>query len=152
MKIKIVKSYIYEGLGFPIKLKDVEMVMIDGELHPKVDVRKLADQVIKELPFQKERLTGGQVKFIRTYFEMSLREFATKVVNESHTAVAKWEKMNEDITNMDLNIEYMLRLYVHEKVSVKSKKEEQLFFEDYKTLREMNFSDKAPAPLLLKAV
>ncbi|MDD4972707.1 MAG: hypothetical protein PHY93_00070 [Bacteriovorax sp.] len=38
-------------------------------MHPKIDVRKVVEAVIKELPFQKERLTGDQIKFILTYFE-----------------------------------------------------------------------------------
>lgn len=152
MKKKTVKNYTYEGLGFPIKLQNVVMLFIDGEWHPKLDVRKIADNAIKELPFQKERLTGNQVKFIRTYFEMSLRAFANQVVNESHTAVAKWEKLGSKTTNMDINIEIMLRLYVHEQVSIQTKKQQQLFYENYLTLREMSFSEKSPSPLLLKAI
>ncbi len=152
MKKKVLKNYNYEGLGFPIKLQNVTMYLIDGQWSPKIDVRKIADNAIKELPSQKERLTGNQIKFIRTYLEMSLRDFASKVVKESHTAVAKWEKFENKATNMDVNIEMMLRLYIDEQVSVKTKKQQQQFFETYLALREMSFSLNEPAPLLMKAV
>lgn len=152
MKKKTIKSYIYEGLGFPVKLQDVTMLLVDDEWIPKIDVRKTAESVIKELPFQKERLTGNQIKFVRTYFEMSLREFAINVVNESHTAVAKWEKFADKSTNMDVNIEIMLRLYVYEQVVIKTKKHRQSFFGKYVALRDMDFSVKMPSPILMKAI
>lgn len=148
MKTKIVKKIKYEGLNFPIELLNVTMVMIDGEWLPKIDVRKVADAVIKELPFQKERLTGNQIRFIRTYFEMSLRDFALKVVNESHAAVAKWEKFDEKSTNMDINIEILLRLYVIERVVAKSQKQKNKFFDNYMELRKTNFTVNKPWPVV----
>jgi DNA-binding transcriptional regulator YiaG len=152
MKKKELKQFIYDGLGFPIKLKNVTLLLIDKVWCPKIDVRKLSNMVIKELPFQKERLTGNQIKFIRTYFRMSLRDFAKKVVKESHTAVAKWEKLENKSTNMDVNIEAMLRLFVYEQVAINTKKHQQGFFEKYMLLREMDFVIKTPSPLLMEAV
>lgn len=72
MKSKVVKSFTYSGLGFPVELQQVKMLMIDGEWHPKIDVRKIADSVLKSLIFEKEPLTENQIKFIRTYFSISL--------------------------------------------------------------------------------
>ena len=92
MKTKIIENYTYEGLGFPIELKKVEMVFLENDWHPKIDVQKVADEVISKLAIQETRLTGNQVKFIRTYYSMPLREFGEKVVYESHIAVNKWEK------------------------------------------------------------
>ena len=151
MKKKTLKNFTYEGLGFPIKLQNVTMVLVDGKWHPKIDVRKIADNAICDLAFQKERLTGNQVKFIRTYFEMSLRDFAKEVVNESHTAVAKWEKCKDKATNMDTNIEFMLRLYVHDRVSINTKKEQHLFYEKYTEIRNMSLTEKTPTPISVKA-
>lgn len=64
----------------------------------------IATAAIKALISQEQRFTGNQIKFIRNYFSMSLRDFA-KVVHESHTAVNKWEKHGNKITSMDINIE-----------------------------------------------
>ena len=97
MKTKTEPTFLYEGLGFPIELENVEMVNINGEWHPKIDIHYIANEIIKKLPTQEDRLTGNQVKFIRSYFSMPLREFGEIVVHESHAAVSKWEKRGDDI-------------------------------------------------------
>ncbi len=138
MNKKIIKKYIYDGLGFPVELHDVEMVKFDGKFHPKIDVRKIANSAIQSLVLQKLRLTGNQIKFIRTYFSMSLREFA-KVVNESHMAVKKWENFQNESTNMDKNIEIMLRLHIYNHI-IKGKnidKGKVKFYNKFVALTEM---------------
>ncbi len=130
------KKYIYEGLGFPVELHDVEMIEFEGEVQPKIDVRKIADAAIKALVSQESRLTGNQIKFIRTYFSMSLRTFAKEVVNESHAAVKKWEDFGNKATNMDLNIEKILRLYILDKVVIPEKQTSK-FREQYRQLNRM---------------
>jgi len=139
MNKKIVKNYTYTGLGFPVDLHNVEMVLFDGEMHPQIDVRKIADLAIKSLVLQKSRLTGNQIKFIRTYFSMSLREFA-KVVNESHMAVKKWEDFKDKSTNMDRNIEIMLRLHIYDRIAMRIKnnnKGKVEFYNQYVALTKM---------------
>ena len=148
MKTRTVNKYIYEGLGVAVELHNVQMVFIDDEWHPMIDVKKVAKELIQKIPFQNERLTGNQVKFIRTYFEMSLRDFASKVVSESHAAVAKWEKTENNPTKMDLNIEVMLRLYIIDHESVRTKKQKSEFHDSYRKLREMDFSLKSPSLVL----
>src|SRR5579864_6768019 len=128
MTKKVMKTFTYEGLGFPIELHDVEMVMIDGEYAPKIDVRAIADDAIKSLVLQKTKLTGNQVKFIRTYFSASLRDFG-KIVNESHMAVKKWENFKDKSTNMDPNIETRIRLYIYDKICVKNKNDKINFYD-----------------------
>ena len=129
MKRKTCKKYIYEGLGFPVQLYDVEMVKVQDEWHPKIDIRKVATEAIKKLALQKEQFTGDQVKFIRSYFSMTLRKFAETVVRESHTAVNKWEKFGDKVTNMDINIEKILRLYIYQKVCIKAPKKRDKFYD-----------------------
>lgn len=141
MKNKILKNFTYNGLGFPIKLHNVEMAMIEGELHPKIDVKEISESAIKSLVRQENRLTGNQIKFIRTYFSMSLREFS-KVVNESHMAVKKWEDFGNKPTNMDLNIEILLRLHIHNQVAaVKTNKDKIEFYDQYTALTTL-FSEQ----------
>jgi DNA-binding transcriptional regulator YiaG len=131
MKTKIVDNYIYEGLGFPVELNKVEMISIDGDWAPKIDVKKVSDEVIEKLATQDARLTGNQVKFIRSYFSMSLREFGEKVAHESHMAVSKWEKKGGDPTKMNANTEHELRLYIVERKVGASKTSKPKFFEIY---------------------
>lgn len=141
MKTKIVDKFIYEELGFPIELQEVEMYNIHGEWHPKIDVEKIANSAIKDLVSPTRRLTGNQIKFIRNYFSMSLREFAEKIVHESHTAVNKWEKNGNKATRMDINIEKMLKLYAYEQVFVKTVQQKRKFFDYYLEFRDTNPKD-----------
>lgn len=136
MTKKIVKKFIYNGLGFPIELHDVEMITINGEYAPKIDVRTVADNAMKSLVLQNSKLTGNQVKFIRSYFSASLREFG-KIVNESHMAVKKWEDFKDKPTNMDPNIETRIRLYIYDKICVKSKNDKIKFYDQYMAINDI---------------
>ncbi|MDC0534976.1 hypothetical protein OAO18_04095 [Francisellaceae bacterium] len=132
METKIVDEYIYTGLLFPIKLEHVEMVFLDNEWHPKIDVIKISEKVIRQLITVPNKLTGNQIKFIRNYFNMSLRKFADTVVNETHNCVAKWEKFGDEPTKMDFNTEQSIRLFICEKTSDKND-----FYEKYLSIRNL---------------
>ncbi|KTD65150.1 hypothetical protein [Legionella shakespearei] len=149
MKTKIESTFLYKGLGFSIELENVEMININDEWHPKFDVRYVADEIIKKLAIQEERLTGNQVKFIRSYFSIPLREFGETVVHESHTAVSKWEKCEDEITNMNENTEQVLRLYIIEQTQTKA--DQKNFYSNFKRSRAfVNAKGKKPKPLQLK--
>lgn len=139
MERKTLKRYTYEGLGFPIELHNVEMVKVLGEWVAKIDVRDIALKAIKELPFQKTRLTGNQVRFIREYFKFSLREFA-KIVHQSHTAIDKWEKFKDKETNMDSNIEVVLRLHIYHELCSKTLRQKSNFYKAYEKISSIDFS------------
>lgn len=131
MKTKKVKNYIYDGLGFPVELDDVEMCFIENDWHPRVDVQKVADEVIQKLAVQEIRLTGNQVRFIRSYFSMSLREFGEKVAHETHGAVQKWEQKGNSPTSMNSNTEHELRLYIIETLHSKTQESKSKFYDLY---------------------
>lgn len=135
MKTKIIKHFCYEGLGFPVDLENVEFVEIENEWHPKIDIRKLSDLVIEALAYQENKLTGNQVRFIRAYFSMPLRKFGEEVVHETHAAVDKWERSGDEITSMNDNTEYVLRLYIIEQISSETKKQKADFFANYKIIK-----------------
>ncbi len=141
MKTKMIKNYLYNGLGFPIELDDVEMFFIENDWHPRIDVQKVADDVIKKLAVQETRLTGNQVRFIRSYFSMPLREFGEKVVHETHGAVRKWEQKGDSPTNMNPNTEHELRLYIIEKLHAKTKESKSKFFDIYMATKRFFTSD-----------
>ena len=135
MKTKIIENFCYEGLGFPIDLKQVELIEIENEWHAKIDVRKISDAVIEALAYQDSKLTGNQIHFIRTYFSMSLRKFGEEVVHETHAAVDKWEKSGNQVTSMNDNTEYVLRLYIIEQIRSKTKKQRDEFFIKYQKIK-----------------
>lgn len=142
MKKKTIKNYRYGGLGFPIILPSVEMVFFEDEWHPKIDVYDTANKAIQALITQESRFTGNQIKFIRTYFAMTLRTFAKEVVHESHAAVNKWENLGDNATNMDGNIEAMLRLYIYEKILEKNLKQKNNFYQKYQEIKKLFLADK----------
>ena len=148
MKSKIKKKYIYQGFGFDVELNEVELIFINNEWMPKIDVKKAANLVMAQIPFQHERLNGFQVKFIRDYFGMSLRDFARDVVKVSHMAVSKWEKFKTKPTNMDINIECLLRLYILEKTE---KFNEKKFYSMYREIRQREYTFSEPR-IVLKEV
>ncbi|MCX7116444.1 MAG: hypothetical protein NTW94_00755 [Legionellales bacterium] len=143
MKTKTEQIVLYEGLGFPIELENVTMINLDGEWIPKIDVHQVAEEAIKKLATQESRLTGSQVKFIRSYFSMPLREFGEKVVHESHAAVSKWEKKGNDMTSMNENTEQVLRLFMIEQTQAKTKNQQADFFNNFqKSKLFFNTKDK----------
>ena len=149
MKTKIVENYIYEGFGFPVELKKVEMYFIEDDWQPKIDIQKVADEVIAKLAVHEARLTGHQIRFIRSYFSMPLREFGEKVAHESHMAVSKWEKKGEQPTNMNANTEHEVRLFIAEKILAKSKSPKSKFYELYMATKKfLTGSDK---PTIIQA-
>ncbi len=120
------------------------MISIDGEWTPRIDVRKIAEKLMRILPFQEERLAGSQIHFIRSFFEMPLRKFGTEVVKESHMALSKWEKFEHKSTNMDSSTEIILRLYIFEKICVKTVKEKKAFFDSYQLIKDVPLLNKWP--------
>ncbi|MCF6777459.1 hypothetical protein L3V83_12890 [Thiotrichales bacterium 19X7-9] len=134
METKTIKSYLYEGLGFSVELEEVKLEKLLDGWAPIIDVEKIAEEAVKALASHTSRLTGNQIKFIRHYFSMSLRDFASKVVSESHVAVVKWEKCANESSNMDINIEKMIRLYIYEKMFGQSN-----FYNYYINIRGCNF-------------
>ena len=148
MKNKIVKNFCYDGLGFPIDLAQVELIEIDGEWHPKLDVKLIANEAIEALAYQDGRLTGDQIKFIRHYFLMTLRAFGKDVAHETHAAVDKCEKYGEQVTSLNDNTECMIRLYILEQVHSKTKAQRDDFFSQYQKIKAFfNSPKKIPAHL-----
>ncbi|MCX7114491.1 MAG: hypothetical protein NTW08_01045 [Gammaproteobacteria bacterium] len=149
MKTKMIENYVYDGLGFPIELEKVEMVYVNQDWHPKIDVHHIADQIIMQLAIQASRLTGNQIKFIRSYFSMSLREFGNSVAHATHMAVSKWEKKGDEITAMNESTEQVIRLYILEKKRDDSAKSD--FYKDYqKSKRFFNAKEKIGKALHIK--
>ena len=128
METRIEPLFSYEGLGFPIELENVEMIQLNEEWFPKIDVQKIADEAIKKLAVQETRLTGNQVKFIRSYFSMPLRVFGKEVVHETGPAVQKWERRANEETKMNENTEMVLRLYIIEQTQAQNKSQQANFY------------------------
>lgn len=102
------ETLIYKDLGFPIRLINVPMRKVFGEWVLDINLNHLQIVVLRMLAKKQTALTGDEIHFIRTYLEMSARDFA-KLLGVTHAAVLKWE--NEK-TTMHPTTEGWLRLHI----------------------------------------
>lgn len=107
-----IKNYQWNGFGFPVIFSELPGVKIRGELVPDVDLNQFAKPLVQIIcAKQPVPLSGNQVKFIRNYFNMSLREFA-KFMNVTHQSVMRWEQKTKAAARIDINTEIVMRLKV----------------------------------------
>jgi len=63
---KIVEEYIYEGLGYPIKLENVRFYLYEDKWHPIIDVSRVALAEYHKLTLENPRLlTEANKKLIK---------------------------------------------------------------------------------------
>lgn len=126
METKIQKEFIDTGFGFPIRLLNVPMVKLRGEWTPKINYNELALEVLRALAHKESRLTGNEIKFIRTHFEMTLQEFAKRFC-VTHVGVMKWEKALNKPTAMSWSAEKDIRLFVLTRLAAKAQELASLY-------------------------
>ena len=108
MEKKTVKTFVYRGFGFPIKLINVPMRKVFGKWAMDINFNKLRLAVVYCLLRNQAPLSGDEIKFIRKYLDMTTTEFGN-IFKVSHVAVMNWEKgINQISTTSDI----YLRLYV----------------------------------------
>lgn len=111
-----IKNYKWTGFGFPVIFDRLPGIKIRGELVPDVDFARFAKPLIQFICANQEvPLGGNQVKFIRTYLNMSLREFA-KFLNVKHQSVMRWESKKQSAARIDVNTEIVIRLMILKKL------------------------------------
>jgi DNA-binding XRE family transcriptional regulator len=151
MKTKRIKRFIYEGLGFPVVLVDVSLVKKRDIWTPAVDYNKLQKSVLLVLTQKPIALTGNEIHFIRTYFEMTLENFG-KHFGVTHAAVLAWEKMDDKLAKINPTTELCIRLFILEKLNMSN----QVFREAFREFDIENLikasktsSNKIRKPLML---
>jgi hypothetical protein len=87
------------------------MVKVRGVWTPKINYNEFAHVVLRVLAHKESRLTGNEIRFIRTYFKMTLQKFAKRFC-VTHVAVLKWEKVKNQPTAMNWTTEKDIRLFV----------------------------------------
>jgi hypothetical protein len=147
METKVQKEFIDTGFGFPIRIVNVPMVKVRGEWTPKINYNELALEVLRALAHKESLLTGNEIKFIRTHFEMTLQEFAKRFC-VTHVAVMKWEKTLNKPTVMNWSAEKDIRLFVLTRLAAKA----QEFASLYDDLQELPEGKSEPIHLDAKTV
>jgi DNA-binding transcriptional regulator YiaG len=125
MKDKKKETFIFEGLGFPIKLINVPMKKVLGEWAIDINMNKLMLIVLEELIHKPIALTGDELSFIRSYLEMTTTAFG-KTFGISHVAVLKWESGKNRVSPA---LELCIRLYILDHLRAKDKEFRALYKE-----------------------
>lgn len=116
-------TFVYHGLGFPIRLINVPMKKVFGEWALDINFNQLHLNVLLILVKKPTPLSGKEVRFIRHYLEMSTHTFS-KLFGVTHTAVLKWE--NEE-RKMATGTEICVRLHVLDHLKVTDKEFRKIY-------------------------
>jgi DNA-binding XRE family transcriptional regulator len=95
---------------------DVKLVNKRDVWTPAIDYNKLQKQVLLALSCKPLALTGNEIRFIRTYFEMTLEAFGSHF-GVTHVAVLKWEKTGDKVAKISPTTELCVRLFILEKLN-----------------------------------
>lgn len=116
-------TFIWEGLGFPIRLINVPMRKVFGEWILDINLEHFQKVVLLTLARKPTSLSGAELRFIIDYLNMSIREFA-HTFGVTHAAVLKWE--NEK-SKMNPSTEVCVRLYILDHLKVADKEFRKLY-------------------------
>ncbi len=103
-----VKTFVYEGLGFPITLVNTPMRKVFGKWVIDIDMARLQLVVLRALVFKSGRLTKHELQFIRKYLVLTTAKFGN-LFGVTHAAVIQWENGKRQLTP---STEFCIRLHV----------------------------------------
>jgi DNA-binding transcriptional regulator YiaG len=125
MKTKKKKTFIFQGLGFPIKLINAPMKKEFGDWYIDINMNKLMLVVLEALAHKPSALTGDELQFIRKYLSMTTTEFG-KLFGVTHVTVLKWESGDNRFSPA---LELCVRLYILDHLKAKDKEFRALYKE-----------------------
>ena len=132
------KELLYEGLGFPIRLKGVKTQEFRGEILPDINHRQLEDMVFKALLWAPMRLSGARLAFIRGYMKISQKGFADLLGMKSHATVSGWENKGNKVPSMPTGLEVAIRMLMADYIRDDSfPREFRKFFEVREKTKEL---------------
>lgn len=125
MKTKKTKTFVFQGLGFPVTLIKAPMRKVFGEWILDINMEHLQLAVLRMLVYKTSRLTKDELRFFRKYLSLSTPEFG-KVFGVSHVAVLRWEKGRRQLSAA---VEFYIRLYMLNHLHAKDKEFRNLYNE-----------------------
>lgn len=144
MKDRKRETFIFRGLGFPIKLVNVPMKKIIGEWVLDIDFEKLQLAVLRCILEKPAPLNGDELKFIRGYLEMTTTEFG-RIFGVTHVAVVKWEKG----TRANLSTDVCIRLYMYDHLIKTKDKDFRNFYHKIKLERLAKNAKEKVDPIVI---
>ena len=137
MAKKKTETFVFRGLGFPIKLVNVPMKKMAGERVIDINMNKLMSVVFEALAHKPTALTSGELYFIRSYLKMHTKEFG-KSFGVPQTVVLGWESRK---TKISPSLELCIRLFMMNYLKAKDKEFRALYNE--LNLEELSRTPKA---------
>jgi DNA-binding transcriptional regulator YiaG len=104
------KPHVYKALGFPVVITNPTYRFFEGKEELDISPKDIMDNVFSMLPDKKGRLTGAEVRFLRSYMKLT-QEALGRMIGVDHSSVAKWEGENQEMTGMEIQVEILLRAY-----------------------------------------
>ncbi len=99
----------YTALGFPILIENPTYIDFEGEKVLDVNPLQIEDAMFRALIAKSARLTGAEVRFMRTYMELTQKTFGESLLVDAST-VSKWEALGQKFTGMPAQTEMILRM------------------------------------------
>ena len=103
---------LWEGLGFPLLLVGFQTKKIAGEELPDINMKDIQEKAFRLLLAKHGRITGSELKFIRSYLQLTQQEFSRAINAADRSSISQWEQKKDIPTGMDLNTEIMIRLFM----------------------------------------
>lgn len=110
----------------PVILINAPMIKVRGEWALRVNYNDYQRAVLQLLARKETRLTGDEIRFTRTFFEMSVRNFAERFTVKQK-AVLKWESKGSKSTEMAWSTEKDIRLFILDQLNNSSKEFRELY-------------------------
>lgn len=107
---KALLNVIYEGCGFPVRIKNVQRVVKDGFEYNDIDHEKIAKSVFEKLLILTRPWTGAEAKFVRKHTDMTQKQFGNFAFLKSHSGVCDWESMGHEFAGIPVETELGLRI------------------------------------------
>lgn len=95
MKTKIEPKYTYEGLGFPIELENVAMVLVEDEWCAQIDILQVCEDTMNKLVENEEKLDYNKTNFVCQY----LMYLVHKVLNDREKTMLWFNTPNASLEN-----------------------------------------------------
>ena len=115
MSGKARREILDKGLGFPIRVINVPADHEGTSSIALINNSEAVRDILLALCLKESRLTGNEVKFLRTHFKMNAQIFAKRFC-VAHADVLAWEKADNSSTSMNWITEKDMRLFVFMKL------------------------------------
>jgi len=108
--IRVEERYTGHQLGFPILFHDMPISKFMGREFAQVDWEEIQKTAFSALIIKPALLSGNEVKFMRTFMELSIEDLA-RGMKLPPEVIALWEMKEDKPTGMSKGLEAVFRIF-----------------------------------------